>query len=198
MISRQPARAACSPNVETRCDVRGLPTPTVVWLVLHRLMWGVSQREKGKSIPTSHLLAQQLYQQTDPPLFMVYGHFALLPHIWAEWVQKPARLKQQLGSKPTGCKTGSSCLQWQASGRLIEKVCLWKAKKTFWATKICCVTPDPGQATWGPHLPLQLTFSSVSQWLQVLSLVDYCSFHFLLVSFGFGYILISCSSFTPK
>lgn len=60
------------------------------------------------------------------------------------------------------------------------------------------MTPDPGQAIWGPHFSLQLMFSGVSLWLQVLSLADYGSFHFLLVSFGFGYILIFCSSFTPR
>lgn len=72
----------------------------------------------------------------------------------------------------------------------MEKVFLRKAKKTLWAPRTCCVTPDPGQAAWGPCFPLQFTFSGVSQWLQVLSLADYCNFHFLLLSFGFGYILI--------
>lgn len=101
MISRKPARAASSPNVETRCDVGGGCLPTL-WCEWNHTSWCevLVRGKKGKSISTSHLLAQQLYMQTGPPLLMVYRHFALLcppslPHTWAEWVQKPAWVNPQ-------------------------------------------------------------------------------------------------------
>lgn len=164
-------------------------------------MWGLSQREKGDIDP--YFTPWPATLCADWYIF-VHGIWALcspvpsLHHTWAEWVQKPARLKPKHGSNPTGHKTCSSCLQQQASARPMEKVCLRKAKKSLWAARTCYVTPDPEDATWGPHFLLQLMFSCVSQWLQVLSLAEYCSFHFLHVSFGFGYILISSSSFTPR
>lgn len=146
------------------------------------LVWG----EKGKiDLYFTPLCPATLCADWSTIIHGIWTLCCTLPPSHLSWMSPKA-----IKSEPVGSKTCSSCLHWQALARLMEKVCLRKAEKTLWAARTCCVTPDPGQATWGPHFPLQLTFSGVSRWLQVLSLADYCSFHFLLVSFGFGYLLI--------
>lgn len=197
MTSIKPARAICSCNVEKKKICVGLGWPTLVWLGPHRLIQGASHgmEEENQSLlltsfPTSCVcwLVHICSWHTGALLSC-----ALPP---SHLSQNPARLKPQRGTKPVGWKTCSSCLQQQPSARLMEKLCFRKAEESLRAARMCCVPPGPGVNPGGPRFFLQLTCSGVSQWLQVLALADYCSFCFLHVSFGFGFILISCPCFS--
>lgn len=57
----------------------GLGYPITVWLGLHRLIQSASRGvERGKCIPSSHLLPQQPCVLTGPPLFIAHRNIALM------------------------------------------------------------------------------------------------------------------------
>lgn len=120
----------------------GVGYPAVVWLGPHKLMWGV-RGENGKLIPTSHLLAQQLYVLTDPPLFMAFGLFALLcpPSLSPELNESKSQQDQNynMGVKPQGARhtvVASSGRHWQG----------WWKKSALGKQKI--VSGQQGHALW--------------------------------------------------
>lgn len=185
MTSIQQARAACSPNLEKKCDVGGLAT--LLWCGWDYTGWSevlvTGQKGKDQSLlrtsfppgPVRWLIHCSSWLDTMPSCSLPPS----LTHTRAEWGQKRARLKPLHGNKPRGSKTCSSFLQQQQQPS---------------------VTPRPrGGKLVSPledHIFIPCLRIQVPWWLLVLSLADYCRVHFLHVSFGF--VLISCPYFTLR
>lgn len=92
----------------------GVAYPTVVWVGPHKLVWGVSQREKGKIdlyfTPPCQATLRADWSTIIHGVWTLCSPVPSLPHTWAEWVQKPARVNPQ-GARHAA--VASSGRHWQ-------------------------------------------------------------------------------------